>query len=177
MGVLSHSTTRGPLQEKLSVTGPNMKMYLHVLPGETDSPATQPERNQGHPELTLFSSALSFEMTPLKFLLCPCKVTYLSFNCGACLWFSYSLIFLNCIFYCFRISPLSAGKMTDCYSFEVNTVWGPVWGSGGLLESLRLMSKQVQCPCSERLGEGSFGADSPVIISRIAIQKQHPHAL
>ena len=89
----------------------------------------------------------------------------------------YSLIVLNCIFYCFRINPLFAGKMTGCYSFEVNTVWWPVWGSGGLLESLRLMSKQVQCPCSERLGEGSFGADSPVIISRIAIQKQHPHAL
>ena len=68
MGVLSHSTTRGQLQEKLSVTGPNMKMY-RMLPGETDSPATQPERNHDHPELMLFSSALSFEMTPLKFLL------------------------------------------------------------------------------------------------------------
>ena len=63
----------------------------------------------------------------------------------------YSLIVLHCNFYCFRINPLSAGKMTGCYSFEVNTVWWPVWGSGGLLESLRLMSKQVRCPCSERL--------------------------
>ena len=154
-----------------------MKMYLHVLPGETDSPATQPERNHGHPELTLFSSALSFEMTPPNFLLCPCKATYLSFNCGACLWFCTAWLSYIAIFYCFRINPLSAGKMTGCYSFEVNTVWWPVWGSGGLLESLRLMSMQVQWPCSERLGEGSFRADSLVIISRIAIQKQHPHAL